>query len=221
MSEAKLMPDLTPEQIERFWSKVDRRGPDDCWEWQRGCFSNGYGLVSLYPHGNFLAHRVAYALGYGHAPGQLLVCHRCDNPRCCNPAHLFLGTCADNLADMRAKQRGQIGETNSQAKLTASIVRAILASDESQHVLADRYGITQPTVSSIRRGKTWPHVGDRTRTIVGHPRGARCHNAKLTEDLVRTIRVSKDSNVALAKEYGVDPSTISRVRSREDWATVA
>ena len=125
------------------------------------------------------------------------------------------------MADMRAKQRSATGEANPHAKLTASIVRAILASDESQYVLADRYGIEQSTVSSIRRGKTWGHVGDRTRTIVGHPRGARCHNAKLTEDLVRTIRVSKDSNVALAKEYGVDPSTISCVRSRKNWTTVA
>ena len=221
MFKAKLMPNLTPKQIERFWSKVDQRGHDECWEWQRGCFSNGYGLVSLYPHGNFLAHRVAYALGHGHAPGQLLVCHRCDNPRCCNPAHLFLGTCADNLADMRAKRRGQIGETNSQAKLTASIVRAILASDESQYVLGDRYGIEQSTVSSIRRGKTWGHVGDRTRTIVGHRCGTRSPNAKLTDDLVRRIRRSKDSNAALARTYRVDPSTISCVRSRKNWATVA
>lgn len=216
----KSTPDLTPEQIERFWSKVDRRGPDDCWEWQRGCFSNGYGLVSLHPFGNFLAHRIAYTLGHGHAPGQLFVCHRCDHPRCCNPAHLFLGTCADNLADMRAKQRGAIGEANPQAKLTTSVVLAILASDESQRALGDRYGVSRTTVGCARRGETWRHVGNRTQTIVGCRRGARCHSAKLTETSVREIRMSKETNVALANKYGVDPSTISRVRSREDWATV-
>jgi hypothetical protein len=221
MFKAKPMPNLTPKQIERFWSKVNRRGPEDCWEWQRGRFSNGYGLVTLHPFGNFLAHRIAYAIGYGRAPGQLFVCHRCDNPRCCNPAHLFLGTCADNLADMRAKQRGAMGEASPHAKLTTSVVLAILASDESQQALGDRYEVSQTAVGNIRRGKTWGHIGDRSRIVRGPRRGARCPNAKLTEALVRKIRASKRSNVALANEHGVNPSTISRVRSRDNWTTVA
>ena len=75
--------------------------------------------------------------------------------------------------------------------------------------------------SCIRRGESWGHIGDRSRIVRGPRRGARCPNARLTEALVRKIRVSKRSNVALANKYGVDPSTISRVRSRVDWATVA
>jgi len=202
-------------------SKVDRRGPKDCWEWQKGRGSNKYGHVSFSPYGRFLVHRIAYALGYGSTPGQLLVCHKCDNPRCCNPAHLFLGTCADNMADMRAKGRGGVGEANSRAKLTASIVQAILDSDELQRILANRYGIAQTTVSQIRLGKIWKHIGDRAHIIRGPRRGNRCPHAKLTEDRVRRIRQSNQSLVALAKKYGVAPSTISYVRSGRTWVTVA
>jgi hypothetical protein len=221
MRKTKPIPKLTPKQIEYFWSKVDRHGPKDCWEWQRGRGSSKYGMIWFSPSGMFLVHRIAYALGNGCTPGQLLVCHRCDNTRCCNPAHLFLGTCADNMADMRAKGRGAVGEANSRAKLTASIVQAILDSDELQRTLADRYGIAQTTVSQIRLGKTWKHVGDRTHIIRGPRRGNRCPHAKLTEDRVRRIRQSNQSNVALAKKYGVSPSTINLVRNGYTWATVA
>lgn len=85
----------------RFWAKVDRG--DDCWEWTGIKDPNGYGRCGMF--GETLAHRVAWKLTREAIPGGLFVLHRCDNPPCCNPDHLFLGTQADNIADMDHKGR--------------------------------------------------------------------------------------------------------------------
>ena len=88
----------------RFWGKVKRGEPDVCWPFQ-GCTSSwGYGIIQISGKG-YIASRVAYALATEEEPGKFHVCHTCDNPICCNPAHLWLGTDADNVADMFAKGR--------------------------------------------------------------------------------------------------------------------
>lgn len=113
-------------------------------------------------------HRVAYALAWGD-PGDLLVCHSCDNKLCCNPSHMFLGTQADNVADMITKGRRVIGvvpperrprgESHHGAKLTESDVRdirrAITEGGATQRELAARYGVNPMAISNIRHGKRW------------------------------------------------------------------
>ncbi len=98
-----------------------------------------------------LAHRVSYWISNGPFDKRLFVCHRCDHPPCVNPAHLFLGTARDNQRDKFAKGRGT-------TKLTADDVLVIRSSSEGQAEIARRYGVSQPTISNIRRRKYWSHV---------------------------------------------------------------
>lgn len=143
-----------------FFSKT-RKVDTGCWEWT-GCYhkKDGYGRTSIY--GVYIvAHRVAWELMHGPVPSGLLVCHRCDNPACVRPSHLFLGTHADNQADMTAKRRGRAGERNGQAIITAEIaleVRRLYADGVNQSRLALKFGIAQGTVSNIITRKTWAHL---------------------------------------------------------------
>ena len=152
---------------ERLWSRVDRSGgPDECWPWtgtNRHPFGYGLMAVNRRPEG---AHRVAYLVTYGEIPSyKPAVCHSCDNPGCCNPAHLFAGTQTDNLADMDAKGRRSneraSGETNGAARLTENDVRKIRrlsAQGSSQRALAEHFGAGNTTVAKIVRRETWRHV---------------------------------------------------------------
>ena len=125
-----------------------------CWIWLGGVNRDGYGNMS----GSRRAHRVSYERSIGPIPDGALVCHRCDVPLCVNPSHLFLGTPADNTNDMVAKGRQCRGERHKMAKLSASDVGAILASDEPCFILAARHGVSDTSISFIRLGKTWKHV---------------------------------------------------------------
>lgn len=94
----------------RFWAKVAVAGPDECWEWTASKTQHGYGqiMVTASPRKITRAHRAAWVLTCGPVPDGMVVCHRCDNPGCCNPAHLFVGTQLDNIADMVAKGRNVV-----------------------------------------------------------------------------------------------------------------
>lgn len=99
------IPSLTDRQIERFNTRVVR-GETGCWEWSHRISARGYGEISLFGQ-HFRAHRIAYALHTGSDPGDQLVCHSCDNPKCVNPEHLWLGTPLDNMRDMHIKGRAR------------------------------------------------------------------------------------------------------------------
>lgn len=112
----------------------------------------------------FLAHRISYALHYGVDPGPLKVCHRCDNPPCCSPLHLFLGTTLDNNLDAIAKGRNNPprGERSGTSILTESMVlemRALRSSGAHYQSIADQYGVSRTTARMAISGETWAHVG--------------------------------------------------------------
>lgn len=131
--------------------------PGGCWEWQGYRTEDGYGQIRRGPASEsmILTHRAMWEIVFGPIPNGLHVLHKCDNPPCCRPAHLWLGTQADNIADMVAKGRGTWGEKNSQAKLTQEQVNAIRADDRIQYVIAADYGISTSQISRIKIGEHW------------------------------------------------------------------
>lgn len=162
---------VTEQPEKRFWSKVDKNGPipahqaelGACWIWTAQIGKDGYGRFQLRAGRPIRAHRYAFDPTAGDLPSGLFVCHRCDNKRCVNPGHLFLGTPADNMADMAAKGRSCKGEANRGAKLTSDQVVEILALHatglHTQSTLADRFGIASSQINNIVRRKQWRHVG--------------------------------------------------------------
>lgn len=147
---------------DRFWSKVDVGNPDQCWPYTGGKSEHGYGRFQWEDGRPRLAHRVAYELAAGKSAGRKFVCHSCDNPPCCNPKHLWLGTAIDNNADRHAKGRTRTatrrGEDAKHAKLTTSQVLEVFFSSEPVGEAAARLGVTKQAISAIRNGKNWAHV---------------------------------------------------------------
>lgn len=153
---------LTDERFaDRFWSKVDPSG--DCWEWTAHRKPGGYGQFTVTKGQFHTAHAVSYALTHGPIPPGMVICHRCDNPPCVNPDHLFMGTQVDNALDMFAKGRGNraVGTANASARLTEDNVRTIRRTPRGPRflmVLAETYGVSTRTISKIRAHQTWRHV---------------------------------------------------------------
>jgi len=147
---------------DRFWDKVSIHGEQECWPWRASIDSRGYGNFRVGDH-NERAHRVAYTLTFGAIPEGgghhgTVVMHTCDNRLCCNPAHLVLGSHADNMADMKEKGRRKAvnsGSANGRAKLTAEQVAAIRADTRGKRTIAPDYGISPAQVQRIRNGEQW------------------------------------------------------------------
>jgi hypothetical protein len=146
--------------IDRFWKKVDRRGPDECWEWTASKTPYGYGRFQnkfgLY------AHRFSYLINIGPVEPCLYVCHHCDNPSCVNPSHLFLGTPKDNAMDSARKNRRSRLATYGARKLTEHQVMEILAIRKRRVVtikmLMDKFNVCHGCIEAILYGSTWKHI---------------------------------------------------------------
>jgi len=156
---------MTARQTELFWKKVDRlSAPDGCWTWTGCLHQKGYGRLSISYDGRCwqaLAHRVSMYLATGTPPqSDMLVCHRCDNPRCVRPDHLFLGTVQDNADDMWAKGRNRstAGEQNGRSVLTEEKVRTIRmlrGQGEAPRKIAEALGVSLRCVQGVIYGHSW------------------------------------------------------------------
>jgi len=154
----------------RLWAKVLVTDADECWPWLATKNNKGYGLLSIDAKtGKKLAHRIVYTLTKGNIPDGLVVMHSCDNPSCCNPAHLSCGTQLDNMRDKLGKSRGNnrwggnppprfSGESHPKATVSEETVRAIRLSKKSRKEIALEFSISEGLVKSIRSRQTWKHI---------------------------------------------------------------
>jgi transposase len=231
---------LTPEQLEirktrvtgnpfdahevaRFWKHVQIT--DGCWYWTSACNRpNGYGSFKI--QGKMIgAHRFSYTITRGAIPKGLCVCHKCDNPSCVRPDHLFIGTHKDNGRDKAEKGRAPSGTRNAGSKVTeaqAAEIRRLDLTGIPQREIASRYGLIQTTVSRIVRADTWRHVAHelgvsrRDRTA----RGERQGSSKLTAPRVLEIRALAASGVRyadIASQFRVGIPQVSRIVHRKRW----
>ena len=148
--------------IEDILARVQTEANTGCWLWERGSEASGYGWWPLPGRRKERAHRVAFTIANGPVPRGLVVCHRCDTPACCNPDHLFLGTQAENMADMGRKGRAVTpslpGSSHPAAKLDEDQVRAIRADPRGHAEVARDYGVTRQAVYQARSQKSWGHI---------------------------------------------------------------
>lgn len=151
-------PEMRASLEKRFWAKVDRRSPDECWPWiAKAKHPFGYGRMTAGRGFHLKAHQVAYALENGSLAVTQCVCHECDNPSCCNVRHLFLGTHLENVRDMRTKGRWRppprpFGENHPSAKFSNATGIVIANDKRPAAVVAEEYGISAKTVYCLRRG---------------------------------------------------------------------
>lgn len=159
---AGLNPTILDESVQaRFWAKVDRRAPNECWDWQGHIDRHGYGKIKVGSR-PVAAHRIALALQNGQI-GNLHALHSCDNPSCCNPNHLRWGTPKDNATDKmkrgRCRNGDQSGFNNPRCKITPDALREIVslidAGQDNNGQIAARFGIHHAMVSKIRTGNAW------------------------------------------------------------------
>jgi hypothetical protein len=135
---------------------------DCCWEWKGGKDKDGYGQMQI-STGNKLtkAHRVSWMVYKGDIPKGIKVCHKCDNPPCCNPDHLFLGTTKDNSADMTLKGRSTRGSKNATSKLKDDDIpkiRQLISLGVTLTRIAKDFGVSVSTICEISKGKRWRHI---------------------------------------------------------------
>jgi len=194
---------------ERFWRRVEPQNGGKCRNWLGTCGSHGYGMVSRNGK-NVRTHRVAYELVFGEFNVAFDVLHKCDNPLCCNPEHLYLGTDVENQRDaaQRGGHKAKMGEQHPMARLNSSDIINIRNSFHKkgvfQHVLAKQYGVTKTQISRIVHNRVWKSVGGQTSPPL----------KRLDQKVRIQIRLLRQQGITqskMAKMFGVTQSAISRI----------
>ena len=144
------------DRVADFWALVDKTAPNGCWLFPRGLDKDGYGHFKVRGRQR-IAHRLSWEFTKGPIPPGLMVLHRCDNPPCVNPEHLFLGTARDNMADCLSKGRRRIAERHPKARLSPADVLEIRALYHSVGCaeLARRFGVSEGAISGAASGRNW------------------------------------------------------------------
>lgn len=198
-------------QLKRFWAKVQKG--DECWEWTSSLNNQGYGTIGIHWK-HHLAHRVSFMVANGPFPKRLKVLHKCDNPKCVRPDHLFLGTMKDNTKDCEQKDRNCRGSRSHKAKVSEEDVlrmRALYHAGTPMRTLVAEFGLTQATISVALRGLKWKHVGGPIAPTL--PRKGR--NAKITDEMKEDIlnRIARREFLSeIAALYGVSVSCIMKIK---------
>lgn len=215
---SKLSADDIPKVRKLFWQKVKVGTPDECWPYVGPTTKRGYCAFWFKPYRR-LSHRVAWEITFGAIPGLLLVLHKCDNRRCCNPSHLFLGTDQTNADDKcsKGRQYRMVGEGHPGHKLTQAQVveiRNAYASGVSGNVLAQSYGLSEPYVFKVISGGTWKDAGGPIVPPVKFTK-PRKQPKRLTQQEVEQIRQIVESGelnqTETAKRFGVLQCHVSRI----------
>lgn len=155
---------LKEKDLDRFWDKIDKT--NDCWNWTAATTTQGYGRFKL--NGKLVsAHVLSYMIHNDDYDSTKDVCHKCDNPSCVNPDHLFLGSRSDNMLDCLRKGRLNSkppcvkGERNGQSKLTVDdviAIKALLKTSVTQKSIAQMFNVSPRAISDINNNKTWAHI---------------------------------------------------------------
>lgn len=196
----------------------------NCWVWHKSIEQSGYGRIKI--NGRTIkAHRLSWNIHFGEIPPGLFVCHKCDNPPCVNPEHLFLGTAKDNTQDMIEKGRKAIinGEQVGTSKLTTTEVLNIFIDKRAYQEISEDYKVSRGLIGNIKRKEIWSHVTDNIskEKIFKDVMCDTWHLRKLNKQQVVEI---KNETVLTKKQmslkYNVDMATIRRILTGKTWKNV-
>lgn len=211
--------------IDRFNKQHTKNGPNGCWEWSACVDRDGYGRFDGLS--GTVRYTKAHRWSWAHhtqsiIPQGMMVCHSCDNARCVNPAHLWLGEAKQNVQDMHAKGRAhyQGGSLANAAKLNEMQVLLILADCRPYTAIAQEFGVTTMTISDIKCRRSWSHLKV---DFIGHaPRVSpkRGRSTRINPEIVREIRSSSERGKDLAHKFSVSVQLITAIRKRRAWAHV-
>lgn len=211
---------------DRFWSKVRKRGPEECWLWTASRTGAGYGqiwtsMVKGVRGRRLDAHRCSWELHYGKIEEGFHVLHKCDVKLCVNPSHLYLGTNSNNMQDALIRGQKPHGSKCSFAKLTSDqvqIARDKWNAGKAQQAIADELGVSVATIQRAVSGGAYKNVP----FSIPHRKGHRNLHRKLSEETVKAIRTSSRefSNKRLAEMYQIGITTVHYIRTGEPWAHI-
>lgn len=193
----------------RFWDKVDKKEGEGCWEWNSAISKTGYGVINV-ERKTTKAHRVSWEMHYGPIPEGMMVCHKCDNPKCVRPDHLFLGDSLANNLDMTLKERhGRMRFTHEQVER----IRALYGRHRdhlSHERIAEWFGVSKATISHMMTGRNWRNAEGEHEVGIWKRR----YNTKLTAEQVIEMKARRKCGEKLASlsiSFGLCESSVSKI----------